>query len=87
MSEGTIQMIKIIDNTQPAASEAHDRYLQPRQAQKRPPTSYESLLGDAIDAPSAPASTTCRAWWPTSTARTRPRPTTSPGPRPTTPPS
>ena len=49
MSEGTIQMIKIIDNTQPAASEAHDRYLQPRQAQKRPPTSYESLLGDAIE--------------------------------------
>ncbi len=49
MSEGTIQMIKIIDNTQPAASEAHDRYLQPRQAQKRPHTSYESLLGDAIE--------------------------------------
>ena len=49
MSEGTIQMVKIIENPQPAASEAHDRYLQPRQAQKRMPTSYESLLGDAIE--------------------------------------
>jgi len=49
MSEGTIQMVKIIDNPQPATSEAHDRYLQPRQAQKRLPTSYESLLGDAIE--------------------------------------
>ena len=49
MSEGTIQMVKIIENPQPAASEAHDRYLQPRQAQKRPPTSYESLLGDAVE--------------------------------------
>lgn len=49
MSEGTIQMIKIIENTQPADSMAHDRYLQPRQEQKRQPTSYESLLGDAIE--------------------------------------
>ena len=49
MSEGTIQMVKIIENAQPAVSEAHDRYLQPKQAQKRRPTSYESLLGDAIE--------------------------------------
>lgn len=49
MAEGTIQMVKIIDNPQPEASEAHDRYLQPRQAQKRQPTSYESLLGDAVE--------------------------------------
>ena len=25
------------------------RFLQPRQAQKRPPTSYEDLLGDALE--------------------------------------
>lgn len=49
MSEGTIQMVKFIDNPLPAASEAHDRYLQPRQAQRRPPTAYESLLGDALE--------------------------------------
>lgn len=49
MAEGTIQMIQIIEKSQPAASEAPDRYLQPRQAQQRPPTSYESLLGDAIE--------------------------------------
>lgn len=49
MAEGTIQMVKIIQNPQPAASEDHDRYLQPRQAQRRQPTNYESLLGDAIE--------------------------------------
>ena len=26
-----------------------DRYLDPHQARKRPPTSYEDLLGDAIE--------------------------------------
>lgn len=49
MSEGTIQMIRIVENQLPVASEAHDRYLQPRQEQQRKPTSYESLLGDAIE--------------------------------------
>ena len=28
---------------------SEDRYFQPHQARKRPPTGYESLLGDAIE--------------------------------------
>lgn len=47
--EGFIQMVKIVESHQPEPSEAHDRYLQPRQIQRRPPTNYESLLGDAIE--------------------------------------
>ena len=47
--EGFIQMIKIVESHQPEPSEAHDRYLQPKQIQRRPPTSYESLLGDAVE--------------------------------------
>ena len=27
----------------------HDRYLEPHQARQRPPTSFEDLLGDAIE--------------------------------------
>ena len=27
----------------------HDRYLEPHQARLRPPTSFEDLLGDAIE--------------------------------------
>lgn len=49
MAEGSIQRVTIVEDTLPAASEAHDRYLQPHQARQRPPTVYESLLGDAIE--------------------------------------
>lgn len=87
MSEGTIQMIKIIDNTQPAASEAHDRYLQPRQAQKRPPTSYESLLGDAIERAFGAGVYDLPGLVAHLNSQNSTTPTTSPGPRPTTPPS
>jgi hypothetical protein len=47
--EGFIQMVKIVESHQPEPSEAHDRYLQPKQIQRRQPTNYESLLGDAIE--------------------------------------
>jgi len=49
MSEGMIQMLHIVSNDLPAPSQAHDRYLQPKQAQYRTPTLYEDLLGDAIE--------------------------------------
>lgn len=49
MAEGSIQRITIVEDSLPAASEAHDRYLQPHQARQRHPTVYESLLGDAIE--------------------------------------
>jgi len=49
MSEGMIQMLQIVNDTQPEPSQAHDRYLQPHQAQRRQPTLYEDLLGDAIE--------------------------------------
>ena len=49
MSERVIQMMKIIDDTHPEPSHEPDRYLQPRQAQRRNATLYEDLLGDAIE--------------------------------------
>lgn len=49
MSERMIQMMKIVEDAHPEPSEAHDRYLQPKQAQRRAPTLYENLLGDAIE--------------------------------------
>lgn len=49
MSERMIQMMKIVADAHPEPSEAHDRYLQPKQAQRREPTLYENLLGDAIE--------------------------------------
>jgi len=49
MAEGMIQMLQIVSDDLPAPSQAHDRYLQPRQAQWRTPTLYEDLLADAIE--------------------------------------
>lgn len=49
MSERVIQMIQIVEDAHPEPSQAPDRYLQPRQAQRRRPTLYEDLLGDAIE--------------------------------------
>jgi len=49
MAEGMIQMLQIVGDALPAPSQAHDRYLQPKQAQWRTPTLYEDLLGDAIE--------------------------------------
>ncbi|MFT4099538.1 MAG: hypothetical protein QM674_00590 [Burkholderiaceae bacterium] len=44
-----MQVVQIVGNPQPEPSHEHDRYLQPKQAQKRPPTNFEDLLGDAIE--------------------------------------
>lgn len=49
MSERVIQVMKVVEDKLPEPSNAHDRYLQPKQAQKRPATLYEDLLGDAIE--------------------------------------
>ena len=49
MAERIMQVIQIVEDTLPEASQDHDRYLQPKQAQRRPPTNYEDLLGDAIE--------------------------------------
>src|SRR5690606_5302220 len=49
MSERMIQMVQIVENAHPEPSHAPDRYLQPKQAQRRTPTLYEDLLGDAIE--------------------------------------
>jgi len=49
MAERFMQLVQVVDAPQPAPSHAHDRYLQPKQAQHRPPTPYEDLLGDAIE--------------------------------------
>ena len=49
MSDGFIQMVQIVEGQHPEPSQAHDRYLQPKQAQRRRPTLYEDLLGDAIE--------------------------------------
>ncbi|MFT3777273.1 MAG: hypothetical protein QM772_03160 [Ottowia sp.] len=42
-------MLQIVEDLHPEPSQAHDRYLQPKQAQRRRPTLYEDLLGDAIE--------------------------------------
>nr|WP_225783582.1 recombinase-like helix-turn-helix domain-containing protein [Xenophilus sp. Marseille-Q4582] len=44
-----MQLVQVIGSQLPAPSQEPDRYLQPRQAQYRPPTNYEDLLGDAIE--------------------------------------
>jgi hypothetical protein len=49
MAERFMQLVQVVDAPLPAPSHAHDRYLQPKQAQYRPPTNYEDLLGDAIE--------------------------------------
>lgn len=49
MAERIMQVIQIVEDTLPDKSHDHDRYLQPKQAQRRPPTNYEDLLGDAIE--------------------------------------
>lgn len=49
MSERMIQMLQIVEDLHPEPSQAPDRYLQPKQAQRQTPTNYEDLLGDAIE--------------------------------------
>ena len=49
MAERIMQLVQVVDSLPPEPSHAPDRYLQPRQAQYRPPTNYEDLLGDAIE--------------------------------------
>jgi hypothetical protein len=49
MAERIMQLVQVVENPHPEPSHAHDRYLQPKQAQQRPPTTYEDLLGDAIE--------------------------------------
>ncbi|WP_370630146.1 recombinase-like helix-turn-helix domain-containing protein [Xenophilus sp. Marseille-Q4582] len=49
MAERIMQLVQVIGSQLPAPSQEPDRYLQPRQAQYRPPTNYEDLLGDAIE--------------------------------------
>lgn len=49
MAERFMQLVQVVGSQLPEPSHEPDRYLQPRQAQQRPPTSYEDLLGDAIE--------------------------------------
>lgn len=49
MTIRTMQLVQAVDGQPLAHSLEHDRYLQPKQAQRRPPTTYESLLGDSIE--------------------------------------
>lgn len=49
MAERIMQPAQEAGSPRLLPSQAPDRYLQPRQAQYRPPTSYEDLLGDAIE--------------------------------------
>ena len=49
MAERIMQLVQVVETPHPEPSHAHDRYLQPRQAQYRVPTTYEDLLGDAIE--------------------------------------
>lgn len=49
MAERFMQLVQVVESHHPEPSHAHDRYLQPRQAQYRAPTNYEDLLGDAIE--------------------------------------
>lgn len=49
MAERIMQLVQVSTSPSAPASQAPDRYLQPRQAQHRPPTNYEDLLGDAIE--------------------------------------
>lgn len=49
MAERIMQVLQVVGNQLPDDSHAPDRYLQPRQAQYRTPTTYEDLLGDAIE--------------------------------------
>ncbi|MFT3718509.1 MAG: hypothetical protein QM782_07310 [Pseudorhodoferax sp.] len=44
-----MQLVQVVGNQLPEPSHEPDRYLQPRQAQRRVPTNYEDLLGDAIE--------------------------------------
>lgn len=49
MAERIMQLVQVVTSPSTPASQAPDRYLQPRQAQYRTPTNYEDLLGDAIE--------------------------------------
>jgi hypothetical protein len=49
MAERIMQIVQVVGSQLPEDSHAPDRYLQPKQAQVRPPTTYEDLLGDAIE--------------------------------------
>ena len=49
MAERTMQLLQVVHDSQGGPSHAPDRYLQPQQAQRRMPTLYEDLLGDAIE--------------------------------------
>lgn len=50
MTERIMQIVQVVESGPlPQASQAPDRYLQPKQAQRRKPTNYEDLLGDAIE--------------------------------------
>lgn len=49
MAERIMQIVQVVGSQLPADSHAPDRYLQPKQAQYRAPTTYEDLLGDAIE--------------------------------------
>lgn len=49
MAERFIQLVQVVGSQLPQPSQEPDRYLQPKQAQYRPPTNYEDLLGDAIE--------------------------------------
>lgn len=49
MAERIMQVIQVVSDPLPEPSHDHERYLQPKQAQRRPPTNYEDLLGDAIE--------------------------------------
>jgi hypothetical protein len=49
MAERIMQIVQVVGSQLPDDSHAPDRYIQPKQAQLRPPTSYEDMLGDAIE--------------------------------------
>ena len=49
MAERIMQLVQVVGSQLPEPSHEPDRYLQPKQAQYRPPTNYEDLLGDAIE--------------------------------------
>jgi len=49
MAEKIMQFVQMASRQHPQHSLEADRYLQPKQAQYRPPTNYEDLLGDALE--------------------------------------
>ena len=49
MAERMVQLVQLAEGSTAVSSLALDRYLQPKQAQYRQPTTYEDLLGDAIE--------------------------------------